>query len=1171
MRYVEVCQTLYDYEARTEDELSIKQDDVLYVIEKEDDDWWKAELKQNTEEQGPVGLVPATYLEPIQPIGRVRAEYDYVAQQEEELSFEEGDEMDLLETDDPDWYLVKTSQGHIGLAPSNYVQTVEGYEQPTVAAPPAITAITPPPSVPPSAPPAPVMPQPTGREVIADEAQSWNVHEYDPAKKKKKKGKGSLFIGNGMICYGSETDKASPVQQYHILDVTKYLYDGKILHIEIEGAKQAVLDLQAASKSEAKAILTKIADSTRAAQASNTHLNSPQQQMAAPAAAIATPSTYSEPEEPHHEEEEEEEKEEESNCVPKWGISLYSFDAEGEDELSVQENEQLYVLNYERTDGWWRVQKVDGEIGLVPSSYIQFDEDEDHTTSAAVGAAAVGAAAVAAAGAATGMSRVEDKEEIRRKREEEEHALYQQRIAEEEERERIRRREQEENERRRRQEEEEEERRRRQEEEQKESERRRQAQEAAKRAEAARQKQLEEDYKRKEAERKAALARSSSTKSNRHQDLPKPDPTKVRTWTDRSGTFKVQAQFIDFHNGKLRLHKLNGVKIDVPVEKMCPDDIRWVETHTRQPNTSPDPPTPAMPPRPAQTEKKVNERWDWFDWFMMVGIPMQASLQYASSFKAEKLDDSDIQSLTHKQMKTLGLKETHVQRVQRYIETGKPEPPEEGQQEQDQANQKERELQIAKDEEYARKLQSEIELAEKPQKVKSPASTARPRPSVSAPKDVHPDLLDLIGNQLTSSSDKGKAPESSMASGSNAIGFNDDAWAPRNDSSPLAALVPTKSATSTQPPPPPPPPPQAPPASVPTGPSPEEIQAAEAERKRRQEEEQIQKIQLMALQKQARDQQKQLEELQKLTQQQLELQKQLAMQTGTQQQQQQQQQKMMQIQSQQQQLQQQLAQQPQQLQPSFAPILSPTATTGFESQPTGFQGMQPTGFQGAQPTGFQGAQPTGFQGTQPTGFSHISPTQPYQAAPAGRPRPTPSHRLSTDPSLGQWQPPSQQLVQTNVSSSNTSSPWQGLQPQMTGFPSQSQPIGGYQQPSSASLPPPLNPNASSASAAGQQGEFNSTGVGLQRAQTISAQPTGRHWGNATPANPFGSPTLSPLQAQMTGVQFSTPSPQAFHQSPLQSHQPTGYMQPQMTGFPQQQAPPPPPSAGGSNIFTPQGS
>jgi hypothetical protein len=73
-----------------------------------------------------------------------------------------------------------------------------------------------------------------------------------------------------------------------------------------------------------------------------------------------------------------------------------------------------------------------------------------------------------------------------------------------------------------------------------------------------------------------------------------------------------------------------------------------------------------------------------------------------------------------------------------------------------------------------------------------------------------------------------------------------------------------------------------------------------------------------------------------------------------------------------------------------------------------------------------------------------------------------------------------------------------------------------------------------------------------------------------PANPFGSPTLSPLQAQMTGVQFSTPSPQAFHQSPLQSQQPTGYMQPQMTGF-QQQPQLQQPQPTGNNIFTPQGS
>jgi hypothetical protein len=70
--------------------------------------------------------------------------------------------MDLLEQDDPDWYLVRLNNGQIGLAPSNYVQPVDGsheaqpqpqqhYEepeeeyQPEIAPPPSITqAVAPP-------------------------------------------------------------------------------------------------------------------------------------------------------------------------------------------------------------------------------------------------------------------------------------------------------------------------------------------------------------------------------------------------------------------------------------------------------------------------------------------------------------------------------------------------------------------------------------------------------------------------------------------------------------------------------------------------------------------------------------------------------------------------------------------------------------------------------------------------------------------------------------------------------------------------------------------------------------------------------------------------------------------------------------------------------------------
>lgn len=82
--------------------------------------------------------------------------------------------MTLLETDDPDWYLVKLNDGQIGLAPSNYVQ-MEGEEfqdaqqeqyEPEPSQPPAlppVQASIPPPPIQPalsqaSIPPPPVQP-----------------------------------------------------------------------------------------------------------------------------------------------------------------------------------------------------------------------------------------------------------------------------------------------------------------------------------------------------------------------------------------------------------------------------------------------------------------------------------------------------------------------------------------------------------------------------------------------------------------------------------------------------------------------------------------------------------------------------------------------------------------------------------------------------------------------------------------------------------------------------------------------------------------------------------------------------------------------------------------------------------------------------------------------------
>ncbi|CAC5378140.1 FNBP1 [Mytilus coruscus] len=59
--------------------------------------------------------------------------------------------------------------------------------------------------------------------------------------------------------------------------------------------------------------------------------------------------------------------------------ALYSFTAENEGSVTMEENEEMSVLEQDQGDGWTRVRKKDEAEGFVPTSYIQihfFDQDE---------------------------------------------------------------------------------------------------------------------------------------------------------------------------------------------------------------------------------------------------------------------------------------------------------------------------------------------------------------------------------------------------------------------------------------------------------------------------------------------------------------------------------------------------------------------------------------------------------------------------------------------------------------------------------------------------------------------------------------------------------------------------------------------------------------------------
>ena len=67
MGFISVCTALYDYSPQSEEELQIKEGELLYILEKStEEDWWKAKKKgRDEDEEEPTGLIPNNYVEDV--------------------------------------------------------------------------------------------------------------------------------------------------------------------------------------------------------------------------------------------------------------------------------------------------------------------------------------------------------------------------------------------------------------------------------------------------------------------------------------------------------------------------------------------------------------------------------------------------------------------------------------------------------------------------------------------------------------------------------------------------------------------------------------------------------------------------------------------------------------------------------------------------------------------------------------------------------------------------------------------------------------------------------------------------------------------------------------------------------------------------------------------------
>ncbi|KAM0627659.1 hypothetical protein ACHAPW_007796 [Verticillium nonalfalfae] len=331
----------------------------------------------------------------------------------------------------------------------------------------------------------------------------------------------------------------------------------------------------------------------------------------------------------------------------KKGQVLYDFVAQGDDEVSVSVGDEVIILDDAKSDEWWQVRRLkNGSQGVVPSSYIE--------------ATGITSPATRASNSNAGLSTVEQNrlEEIRLTKEAMKAAQHDT-----------------------------------------------QSQvgpgmplpERGSSLTARESVSNSGQRSKRETGRGEGNTQRKSSQSHRPRQvihvfadqLVEPDAAKVRTWTDRSKSFSVDAQFLGLKDGKINLHKMNGVKIAVPIAKMSLEDLEYVEAVTgisldedkplssvKRNSKTPDSrgtsgaaSTARLGAGASVEQPPQRPEYDWFQFFLSCDVAVGVCERYAQAFAKESMDESILPDVDASVLRNLGLREGDILKVMRHLDT----------------------------------------------------------------------------------------------------------------------------------------------------------------------------------------------------------------------------------------------------------------------------------------------------------------------------------------------------------------------------------------------------------------------------------------------------------------------------------------------------------------------
>lgn len=294
--------------------------------------------------------------------------------------------------------------------------------------------------------------------------------------------------------------------------------------------------------------------------------------------------------------------------------------------------------------------------------------------------------------------------------------------------------------------------------------------------------------------------------------LAEPTPGRTRVWSDKTGQFKVEAEYLGLNGNKIRLHKINGVIIEVPLDKMAQEDVQMIRRHEqRKARAAQDPDDQPLArsrgepsrsrseetkgrteqfqpiPKEAMEQPKPRKpRFDWFAFFLESGCGIDDCTRYAANFERDRVDEEIMPELDASTLRALGLKEGDVIRVRKAINArfAKKTP--------------EQEAQIKQDEDYARQLQEHENSGSKgpiPQpppslftgangKLANNTRRGRPEKKSTGPESIDAAALIGVSDQLSNTKISTPSPPAAPSPPpvekeqpkSLIPGFDDDAW-----------------------------------------------------------------------------------------------------------------------------------------------------------------------------------------------------------------------------------------------------------------------------------------------------------------------------------------------------------------------------------------------------------